>query len=329
MADGIKNNCVVLLGTTAGDFKRKIEDQLSCNAAEIEVSRFKDGETKIFIPENIRDKDVYLVHRLGPPANDSMMQLALTLDALTKASAKRITVILPYMAYSRSDRRTEGREPIGAQVVARMIEEFGADRIVVLDLHSEQTQGFFRKPVDNIYGTHVLMPEVIRHLREHGIDPGKVKVVSPDAGGTKRARAVAISLGCEMVMIDKKRIRANEIESMQLVGEVRGDFCLMVDDIVDTAGTLVRGAALLKECGAVDVIAVCTHPLLSGDAQERIESSPISKFFVTDSVGVVDQKSPKIEVIHLGSFLGEVIRKISNGESLLELRHQGVQQIFH
>ena len=290
-------------------------------ASIVEAKRFQDGETNIKIPQNVRDKDVYLVHRLSPPVNESVMELALTLDALTKASARRITVVLPYMGYARADRRMEGREPIAAQLVARLIEMSGANRVVTLDVHSEQVQGFFRIPVDNIYGTNVLMPVIEEHLMKMGIEGNDVVVVSPDAGGTKRARAVAKSLGASFAFIDKNRPRPNEVEKMLLLGDVKDKVCLIVDDMIDTAGTLCQAANLLKEQGAKYVITGCTHPILSGNAQEKIDASAIDICFVSDSIPINERKTNKIDVIPLADFLSEVVSREAMGKSLLDLRH--------
>ena len=312
---------VVIIGSSAIDFAPAISAAFVSGAAIVEAKRFQDGETNIKIPQNVRDKDVYLVHRLSPPVNESVMELALTLDALTKASARRITVVLPYMGYARSDRRMDGREPIAAQLVARLIEMSGADRVVTLDVHSEQIQGFFRIPVDNIYGTNVLMPVIEEHLVAKGLERSEVVVVSPDAGGTKRARAVAKNLGASFAFIDKNRPRPNEIEKMMLLGDVTGKTCIIVDDMVDTAGTLCKAADLLKESGARYVITGCTHPILSSDAQQKIQASAIDICFVTDSIPIEEKITDKIEVIPLADFLSEVVSRESMGQSLLDLRH--------
>ncbi len=281
------------------------------------VGKFSDGEIQIEILENVRGKDVFVVQSTCEPTNDNLMELLLMLDALKRASASRITAVIPYFGYARQDRRSRSsRVPISAKVVADMIGECGADRVLTLDLHADQIQGFFDIPVDNVYASPVLLGEIWRQKYENLI------VVAPDVGGVVRARAVAKRLDdAELAIIDKRRPKPNESRVMNIIGDVSGRTCVLVDDLVDTAGTLCKAAAALKEEGAIKVVAYVTHPVLSGPAIKNISQSVLDELVVTDSIPLNDaaRACPKIRQLSIGGLLAETIRRISAEESVSSL----------
>ncbi len=281
------------------------------------VGKFSDGEIQIEILENVRGKDVFVVQSTCEPTNDNLMELLLMLDALKRASASRITAVIPYFGYARQDRRSRSsRVPISAKVVADMIGECGADRVLTLDLHADQIQGFFDIPVDNVYASPVLLGEIWRQKYENLI------VVAPDVGGVVRARAVAKRLDdADLAIIDKRRPKPNESRVMNIIGDVSGRTCVLVDDLVDTAGTLCKAAAALKEEGAIKVVAYVTHPVLSGPAIKNISQSVLDELVVTDSIPLSDaaRACPKIRQLSIGGLLAETIRRISAEESVSSL----------
>ncbi|MDP9140488.1 MAG: ribose-phosphate diphosphokinase [Pseudomonadota bacterium] len=281
------------------------------------VGKFSDGEIQIEILENVRGKDVFVVQSTCEPTNDNLMELLLMLDALKRASASRITAVIPYFGYARQDRRSRSsRVPISAKVVADMIGECGADRVLTLDLHADQIQGFFDIPVDNVYASPVLLGEIWRQKYENLI------VVAPDVGGVVRARAVAKRLDdAELAIIDKRRPKPNESRVMNIIGDVSGRTCVLVDDLVDTAGTLCKAAAALKEEGAIKVVAYVTHPVLSGPAIKNISQSVLDELVVTDSIPLNDaaRACPKIRQLSIGGLLAETFRRISAEESVSSL----------
>ncbi|HEY1076684.1 MAG TPA: ribose-phosphate diphosphokinase [Fontimonas sp.] len=281
------------------------------------VGKFSDGEIQIEILENVRGKDVFVVQSTCEPTNDNLMELLLMLDALKRASASRITAVIPYFGYARQDRRSRSsRVPISAKVVADMIGECGADRVLTLDLHADQIQGFFDIPVDNVYASPVLLGEIWRQKYENLI------VVAPDVGGVVRARAVAKRLDdAELAIIDKRRPKPNESRVMNIIGDVSGRTCVLVDDLVDTAGTLCKAAAALKEEGAIKVVAYVTHAVLSGPAIKNISQSVLDELVVTDSIPLSDaaRACPKIRQLSIGGLLAETIRRISAEESVSSL----------
>ncbi|PCJ93947.1 MAG: ribose-phosphate pyrophosphokinase [Porticoccaceae bacterium] len=277
------------------------------------VSQFSDGEINIEIRENVRGRDVFVVQPTCAPTHKNLMELILMVDALRRASAGRITAVVPYFGYARQDRRVRSiRVPISAKVVADMITNVGVDRVMTVDLHAEQIQGFFDCAVDNVYGLPVLLSDVERQNYQNPT------VVSPDIGGVVRARAMAKQLNTELAIIDKRRPEANKIEVMNLIGDVEGRTCILMDDIVDTAGTLCKAADALKERGAVKVVAYCTHPVLSGNAVENIEQSALDTMVVTNSIPLSEaaRKSKSIRVLSLGQMLAEAMRRVSNEESI-------------
>ena len=281
------------------------------------VGRFSDGEIQVEIMENVRGKDVYLVQSTCPPTNEHLMELLVMADACRRASAGRITAVIPYLGYARQDRRQRAmRVPITAKLVADMIGAAGVNRVLTVDLHADQIQGFFDVPVDNVYASPVLLGEVWKQKYDNMI------VVSPDVGGVVRARALARRLdNADLAIIDKRRQRANESQVMNIIGDVRGRSCILVDDLVDTAGTLCQAAQALKDEGAVRVIAYITHPVLSGKAVERVSASALDELVVTDTIplGEEARKCKRIRVLSVAELLAETMRRIRDEESVSSL----------
>ena len=304
---------MVFTGNANPELAQKIVDHMAIPMGEAVVKRFSDGEIAVEITDNVRGRDVFVVQSTCQPTNRNLMELILLVDGLRRASAGRITAVVPYFGYARQDRRVRSqRVPISAKVVADMMVSVGIDRVLTVDLHAEQIQGFFDVPVDNVYGSSVLLDDIERQNYENLV------VVSPDIGGVVRARAVAKSLDCDLAIIDKRRPAANVAEVMNIIGEVSGRTCLLVDDMVDTAGTLCNAASALKEHGATKVIAYCTHPVLSGKAIDNLNNSVLDELVVTDSIPLGDkmEKAPKIRQLTLSAMLAESVRRISNEESL-------------
>ncbi len=281
----------------------------------IEIVDFSDGETFVRIKENIRGADVFVVQTLCQPGNANLMEMLIMLDAFRRSSAERITAVIPYFAYARQDRKAQPRVPITAKLVANLLATSGADRVIAMDLHAGQIQGFFDIPVDHLFS----LPVVIDYLRQKRMK--NLVLVSPDAGGVERARAYAKRLDAGLGIIDKRRERANVAEVMHIIGEVKDCDVLVVDDIVDTAGTLSQGAQALIDAGARRVFACCTHPVLSGPAMERIEKSPIEELIVTDTIPLSEAaaKSSRIKVLSVGRLLAEAIRRIHEDASVSSL----------
>ncbi len=280
---------------------------------EASVSQFSDGEIAVELNVNVRGRDVFVVQPTCAPTNDNLMELIVMVDALRRASAGRITAVVPYFGYARQDRRVRSaRVPITAKVVADMMVGVGVDRVLTVDLHAEQIQGFFDVPVDNVYGSPVLLEDIEQQHFEDLI------VVSPDIGGVVRARAVAKQLGIDLAIIDKRRPQAGVAEVMNIIGDVSGRTCLLVDDMVDTAGTLCNAAKALKEHGAKRVVAYATHPVLSGKAVENLNNSVLDELVVTDSIPLSDavKACTRVRQLTLSKMLAEAMRRLSNEESL-------------
>ena len=281
------------------------------------VSRFSDGEITVEIEENVRGRDVFIIQPTCSPANEHLMELLVMIDALKRASASRITAVIPYYGYARQDRRSRSaRVPITAKLVANMLDTAGADRVLTVDLHADQIQGFFDIPVDNVYASPLLLGDVWRQKYENVI------VVSPDVGGVVRARALAKRLGdADLAIIDKRRPKANVSEIMHIIGDVSGRTCVMIDDLVDTAGTLCSAAKALKKQGAVRVVAYCTHPVLSGAAAENVRNSVLDELIVTDTIPLSDEllSIKKIRQLSVAEMLAETIRRITESESVSSL----------
>lgn len=304
---------MVFSGNANPELAKRVVAQLGIPLGEITVDQFSDGEISVELLENVRGRDVFVIQPTCAPTNDNLMELLVIVDALHRASAGRITAVVPYFGYARQDRRVRSaRVPITAKVVADMMATVGVDRVLTVDLHAEQIQGFFDVPVDNVYGSPVLLADI----EEQGFED--LVVVSPDIGGVVRARAVAKQLDIDLAIIDKRRPKANVAEVMHLIGEVENRTCLLVDDMVDTAGTLCNAAKALKERGAKKVIAYATHPVLSGPAIERLNGSEMDELVITDSIPLSDaaKASPKIRQLTLSHMLAEAMRRISNEESL-------------
>ncbi|MFO0560723.1 MAG: ribose-phosphate pyrophosphokinase [Polyangiales bacterium] len=287
--------------------------------ARAKVQRFSDGETAVEVGENVRGIDTFIIQPTSQPANDSLMEILILSDALRRASAGSITAVMPYFGYARQDRKVAGRTPITAKLVADLIVTAGIERVVTVDLHAGQIQGFFNIPVDNLYAMPVLL-EALR--QELGTTPtGEAVMVSPDAGGVERARAYARRLDASLAIIDKRRERANVSEVMNIIGEVEGKDCFILDDMIDTAGTLVNAAKALRDRGARKIVAVATHAVFSGPAISRITESPLERVIVTDSVPLREdgKASPKIRQVSVARLLAEAIRRIHASDSVSSL----------
>jgi ribose-phosphate pyrophosphokinase len=308
---------VVFSGNANRPLAENVVSYLNMSLGKATVGRFSDGEVLVEIMENVRGKDVFIVQPTCAPTNDNLMELLVMVDALRRASAYRITAVIPYFGYSRQDRRPRSaRVPITAKVVANMIESVGANRVLTVDLHADQIQGFFDVPVDNVYASPILLGNIWKHKYDNLI------VVSPDVGGVVRARAIAKNLDdAELAIIDKRRPQPNEAKVMNVIGDVEGRTCVLVDDLVDTAGTLCEAARALKEHGAVRVVAYCTHPVLSGPAVENINASELDELVVTDTIPLrAEAKScPRIRQISIAEMLAETMRRISKEESISSL----------
>ncbi|MBS4761685.1 ribose-phosphate diphosphokinase [Carnobacteriaceae bacterium zg-ZUI252] len=295
----------------------KIADALGTKLGKLTVSHFSDGEIKINIDESIRGGDVYIVQSTSHPVNDNLMELLIMMDALRRASAKTITVVIPYYGYARQERKAQSREPITAKLVANMITHAGADRVITLDLHAAQIQGFFDIPVDHLFGA----PLLANYFLERPATFSDVVVVSPDHGGVTRARKLAEFLHAPLAIIDKRRPKENVAEVMNIIGNVEGKTCIVIDDMIDTAGTITLGARALKEIGgAKEVYVCCTHAILSGSAVERLNDSVIKEVIVTDSIQLnEDKQSDKIVTVSVSKLLAEAIRRIHNNLSVSPL----------
>jgi ribose-phosphate pyrophosphokinase len=288
---------------------------LGIEVGKAEVGTFSDGEVNVEIVDNVRGADCFVLQSTSAPANTHLMELLIMVDALRRSSARRVTAVIPYYGYARQDRKVAPRAPISAKLVADLISVAGTDRVLCIDLHAGQIQGFFNIPVDNLFATPVLL-EAIRSR-----NPGPLTIVSPDAGGVERARAYAKRLDATLAIVDKRRDAPNEAKVMNVIGNVDGRSCVIVDDIVDTAGTLTEGARALKGAGARSVSAAITHAVLSGPAVKRITESPLAELVVTDTVTLRPEaeQSDKIHVVSIAPLLGEAIRRINNEESVSSL----------
>ena len=312
-----ESRLMVFSGNAHPQLAHDIVDILNIPLGKAMVGAFSDGEVQVEIQENVRGKDVFVVQPTGRPTNDNIMELMIMIDALRRASADRITAVIPYFGYSRQDRRVRSmRVPISAKVVANMISNIGADRVLTVDLHADQIQGFFEVPVDNVYASPVLLGDIYKQKYED------LMVVSPDVGGVVRARAVAKQLDdADLAIIDKRRPQANVAQVMHIIGEARDRSCIIVDDLVDTAGTLCKAAQALKEHGAKAVIAYATHPVLSGNALKNIEQSVLDELVVTDTIPLDEEikHCTRIRQLKVSGLLAETIRRISFDESVSTL----------
>ena len=303
----------VFSGNANPELARKICDILGVPLSEARMARFADGEIDAHILENVRGEDCYVIQPTCPPVNDNLMELLIMLDALRRASAGRITAVIPYYGYARADRKPAPRVAITAKLVANLITEAGANRVITIDLHAAQIQGFFDIPLDHLYAR----PVVLDYIKGRKLD--NTVVVSPDVGSVERARSFAKRLNMGLVIIDKRRPRPNEAVVYNIIGDVKGKTCFIFDDLVDTAGTLAQVARSIKDHGAAKIIAACTHGVLSKDAVDKIEKSPIEELILTDTIPVNTSKSAKIKVVSVAALLAEAIKRNHMGESISEL----------
>jgi ribose-phosphate pyrophosphokinase len=304
---------MVFTGNANPELAQKVVERLDIPMGKAVVGRFSDGEVNVEIQENVRGKDVFIIQSTCAPTNDNLMELIVLADALRRASASRVTAVVPYFGYARQDRRPRSaRVAISARVVADMISAVGIDRVLTVDLHADQIQGFFDSPVDNVYGSPVLLDDIVDQQYDN------IMVVSPDVGGVVRARAIAKQLDCDLAIIDKRRERANESQVMNIIGDVEGRTCILVDDMCDTAGTLCKAAKALKDNGAAKVYAYATHPVLSGPAMQNLNNSELDELVVTDTIPLskAAQECPKVRQLTLAPMLAEAVRRVCNEESI-------------
>ena len=313
----MSSKMMVFTGNANRELAQKVASRLYLSLGKADVGKFSDGEVAVELNENVRGKDVFVLQSTCAPTNDNLMELIVMIDALRRASATRITAVVPYFGYARQDRRVRSaRVPITAKVVADMMVTVGVDRVLTMDLHAEQIQGFFACPVDNVYGSPILNDDIV------ACNYDNLMVVSPDIGGVVRASAIAKQLDdADLAIIDKRRPRANEAQVMNLIGEVDGRTCLLVDDMVDTAGTLCQAGNALKERGATKVVAYCTHAVLSGNALDNIRNSQLDELVVTDTIPLSEEAKTisKIRQLTTADLLAESIRRVSNEESISAL----------
>jgi ribose-phosphate pyrophosphokinase len=318
MSERAKDELEIFTGNSNPALAREVCQHLNVKLGVADVGRFPDGEVMVEVHENVRGGDCFVLQSTCSPPNDNLMELLLLMDALRRASAKRITAVIPYFGYSRQDRKVAPRVPISAKLVADLITTAGASRVLTVDLHAGQIQGFFNIPVDNLYA----MPVLVQYLRRQ-IDGQRVTVVSPDAGGVERARAFARRLNnANLAIIDKRRQRASEVAEMSLVGEVRDSIALLIDDMIDTAGTITEAAKVIMAAGATEVIACATHPILSDPACERISKSVLKELVTTNSIPLkptTQAELPNLKVLSVASLIAEAIRRIHNEESVSSL----------
>ncbi len=306
---------VIFTGKSNTALSNAICKYLNRSLGGAKVKTFSDGEIQVEIDENVRLKDIFIVQSTCSPVNDNLMELLLMIDALKRSSANRITAVIPYFGYARQDKKVAPRVPISARMVADLLETAGANRVITMDLHAGQIQGFFRIPVDNLYAA----PIILKYIKKHYGD--NIVIVSPDAGGVERARAFAKRLNADLAIVDKRRLAPNVARAMAVIGNVKGKIAIIQDDLVDTAGTLTEAANALKENGAIEVHACCSHPVLSGPAIERIENSEIKRLIVTDTIPLNSKVEAcnKIEVLSIAELVGEAIIRSHRGDSVTSL----------
>jgi ribose-phosphate pyrophosphokinase len=317
MPERAKDELEIFTGNSNPALAREVCEHLGVRLGEAEVGRFPDGEVMVEVRENVRGGDCFVLQSICTPPNENLMELLLLMDALRRASAKRITAVIPYFGYARQDRKVAPRVPISAKLVADVITAAGALRVLTVDLHAGQIQGFFNIPVDNLYA----MPVLIQYLRKR-LEGRRVSVVSPDAGGVERARAFARRLNANLAIIDKRRPRASEVAEMQLVGEVRDSSALLVDDMIDTGGTITEAAKVVMKAGATEVLACATHPILSDPACERLNKSCITEMITTNTIPLrakAQAELGSLKVLSVASLIAEAIRRIHNEESVSSL----------
>lgn len=306
----------IFTGNANPGLAQSIANQLGVSLGKMMVTRFADGEICVKIDESVRGMDVFIVQPTCRPVNDNIMELIIMIDAFHRASARRITAVVPYYGYARQDKKVKPREPVTARTIANMITSVGTTRVLALDLHAEQIQGFFDLPVDHLAAA----PLLADWIRNNVAANGELVVVSPDVGGVARARALAEMLGAPIVIIAKRRPEPNKSEVKEIIGDVRGKVCVMIDDMIDTAGSITSGASAICDQGAKAVYACCTHPVLSDDAIHKLADSPIERILVTDTIPLGSEKmNPKIEIISVAPLLADAIRRIHDDRSVSEL----------
>ncbi len=299
------NEIKLFAGNSNLPLARKIAEKLNTTLGDIEVTKFSDGETSVHIGETVRGRDLFIIQSTSNPVNDNLMELLIMIDAAKRASAGRITAVIPYFGYARQDRKARSRDPITAKLVADLIQSAGADRILTMDLHAAQIQGFFDIPLDHL----LVGPTLYNYFAGKGDD--NFIVVSPDIGSVSRARNVAARLNCSMAIIDKRRPKANVMEVMNIIGSVEGKKCLLVDDMIDTGGTIVQGAQALVDAGATEIYACCTHSVLSGPAIERLEKSPIKELVMLDTIQLpADKLLPKFKILSTADIFAAAIENV-------------------
>jgi ribose-phosphate pyrophosphokinase len=315
MFDAEEKDMIIFTGNANPDLAKEIANYLGASLGDAVINRFNNGEVQVMINESVRGKHVFIIQpTCGPSVNDNVMELLIMADAFKRASAEHITAVVPYYGYARQDRKSRGREPITAKLMADLLMTSGVTRLVTMDLHAAQIQGFFDIPVDHMLGG----PIVVDYLKEKGIED--LVVVSPDMGGVSRARTIAKKLGCGLAIVDKRRPEPGVAEVMNLIGDVKGKNAIMVDDMVDTAGSLTEAANALKKFGAKDIYACCTHAVLSGPAISRIENSVLKELIVTNTIPLPeDKKHPKIKVLTIAPILAETMLRINNNLSVSKL----------
>ena len=306
-------NVKVFAGTSNQKLAGKIADKLGLPLGKSQIVRFKDGEVYAKIDETVRGADVFVIQSTSEPVNENIMELLIFIDALKRASAATINVVAPYYGYARQDRKASPREPITSKLVANLLTTAGATRVLTMDLHATQIQGFFDIPVDHLEG----LPILAKNFIKMGLTGDDVVVVSPDVGGVKRARKLAEWLDCKIAIIDKRRPKHNMAEVMNLIGEVEGKIAIFIDDMIDTAGTITVGADAIMKLGAKETYACCTHAVFSGPAMERLEASPFKKIFITDSINLSEEKKiDKVEILSVDTLFAETIKRVIKNESI-------------
>jgi ribose-phosphate pyrophosphokinase len=310
------NHMKLISGTANPELAQKISEYLATPLVQTKITRFSDGEVFVEIKENVRGADVFIIQPTCPPVNENLVELLIMVDAARRASARRITAVIPYYGYARQDRKTAPRTPITAKLVANVIVVAGARRVLTMDLHAGQIQGFFDIPVDHLYA----MPVFLEYLKDK-FRGEEIVIVSPDAGGVERAREYAKRLNATMAIVDKRRPRPNESEVMNIIGDVKDKIAVIIDDMIDTAGTICKAASAIMDRGAKEVYAVATHPVLSGPAVERLAQSPIKEVVVSDTIPLREeaQRLDKIKVLSVSKLLGEAIRRIHTDDSISSL----------
>lgn len=306
MLNQIHGAIKIFAGNSSKKLAQAICAQLDLELGKMDVGKFSDGETSVNIKESVRGCDVFIIQSTNTPVNDNLMELMLIIDACKRASAMRITAVIPYFGYARQDRKARARDPISAKLVADILQTAGADRVLTMDLHSSQLQGFFNIPVDNLMG----MPVLAKYFKKVGV-PNNLTIVSPDMGSVVRSRAMASKFDAPLAIIDKRRPTANVMEVMNIIGDVKGRSCLMLDDMIDTAGTICQGAQALIDNGASEVVACCSHAVLSGPAIERLKASKLSKIIVLDTIELPEEKRiDKIEIVSIADLFAEAIERV-------------------